>query len=283
MPDIRCSAAAIWRRLPVKICRSAFHGVANVLAPSLAQTSPEIKSDRRLPKIIVGFLSAPSGLGQSARLAAEAFRKEGFSVLGIDVSRSFPGHPGGLLTCDLPEGRGHRGAAHVIIVVNAPELKYVLWLLGRSFLRDKFLTGYWAWELQRLPEAWDLGFDAVHEVMVPSRFSAAAMAARGLVKSVGVAPHPVALDSPPYQACRTREKQVPFTIVSVMSARSTLARKNPMGLIRAFRLAFDDSKDARLKLVVGDIDVYRAGRALILEAIGNAENIEVRWTPLGRS
>ena len=67
-----------------------------------------------------------------------------------------------------------------------------------------------------------------------------------------------------------------------MSARSTLARKNPMGLIRAFRLAFDDSKDARLKLVVGGIDVYPAGRALILEAIGNAENIEVRWTPLGR-
>ena len=236
--------------------------------------------DRRLPKIIVGLLSTPSGLGQSARLAAAAFRKEGFSVLGIDLSRFFPGHSDGSSRYDLPDGRGHRGAAHVITVINAPEMKYALCLLGRSFLRDKFVTGYWAWELPHVPETWDSGFDAVHEVMTPSRFSAAAIAARGLVETVGVAPHPVALDSPPSRACRAGEKQAPFTIVSTMSAKSALARKNPLGLIRAFHLAFGNSKDARLKLLVTGTEIYPGGRALILDAIGNAANIEVRWTPI---
>jgi glycosyltransferase involved in cell wall biosynthesis len=284
MPNgIYSRAATIWRRLPVKIRRSAFRGVANVLAPSLSQTSPDIKTDRRLPKIVVGFLSSPSGLGQSARLGAAAFRDEGFSVLGIDVSRFFPGHPGGFSTYDLPDGRGYRGPAHVIAVINAPEMQYALCLLGRSFLREKFVTGYWAWELPNLPEAWDPGFNAVHEVVAPSRFSAAAMTARGLVRTVGVAPHPVALDSPPSRACQERGKQTPFTIVSAMSARSALARKNPLALIRAFRLAFGDSKDARLKLVVTDIDIYPLGRSLILSAIGNAANIEVRWTPFNRN
>jgi glycosyltransferase involved in cell wall biosynthesis len=66
-----------------------------------------------------------------------------------------------------------------------------------------------------------------------------------------------------------------------MSAISILARKNPLGLIRAFRLAFGDSKAARLKLIVTEIDTYPAGRALIHDAIKNSTNIEVRWTPLG--
>ncbi len=134
-----------------------------------------------------------------------------------------------------------------------------------------------------MPKAWDPGFDAVHEVMAPSRFSAAAMASRGLVKTVGVGPDPVILDSPPSRACRVGEKQEPFTIVSAMSTRSALARKNPLGLIRAFRLAFGGSMDARLKLVVTDTDVHPAGRSLILDAIGNAANIEVRWTSFGRN
>jgi glycosyltransferase involved in cell wall biosynthesis len=282
MPSvINFCAATVWRKLPVNMRHSVSRRTFNALAPSLCKVSPDIKMDRQLPKIIVGLLSSPSGLGQSARLAAAAFRKEGFSVLGIDLTGFFPSHSN-LLTCDLPDARRHRGPAHVITIINAPEMKYALWLLGRSFLRDKFVTGYWAWELPGLPEIWDKGFDAVHEVVAPSRFSAAAIVARGLVETVGVAPHPVALDSPPVPACRAREKQAPFTIVSMMSAMSIFARKNPLGLIRAFQLAFGNSKDARLKLIVTGIDTYPAGRALILDAIRNSANIEVRWAPFGR-
>jgi glycosyltransferase involved in cell wall biosynthesis len=283
MPKIIHSyAATIWRQVPVNIRRSIFRRAVNTLAPSLPQASPEIKIDRRFPKIIVGLLSSPSGLGQSARLAAAAFRKEGFSVLGIDLSRFFPAHWGSRLNFDLPDGRGHRGAAHVIAVINAPETNYALFLLGRSFLRDKFVTGYWAWELPIVPKTWDIGFDAVHEVMAPSRFSATAIAARGLVKTVGVAPHPVALDSPPNQGSRGRKLGAPFTIISAMSAKSVFARKNPVSLIRAFRLAFGDSKDAQLKLLVTGTESYPAGRAVILNAIQNAVNIQVRWTPFDR-
>jgi glycosyltransferase involved in cell wall biosynthesis len=281
MPSvITLCAAAVWRQMPVNIRRSVSRRAFNALAPSLCKVSPDIKMDRRLPKIIVGLLSSPSGLGQSARLAAAAFRKEGFSVLGIDLTRFFPAHSS-ILTHDLPDGRRHRGPAHVITVINAPEMKYALCLLGRSFLRDKFVTGYWAWELPTVPESWDLGFDAVHEVMAPSRFSAAAIAARRTVETVGVAPHAVALDSPQVRACRGREK-APFTIVSAMSAMSILARKNPLGLIRAFRLAFGDSKDARLKLIVSNIESHVAGRASIFDAIGSSTNIEVRWAPFNR-
>ena len=110
---LRSNSLAAVFLVEVRRWRSLFRRTFNSLAPSLPQASPEIKMDRRLPKIIVGLLSSPSGLGQSARLAAAALRKEGFSVLGIDVSRFFPAHSGYLLSCDLPDGRGYRGAAHV--------------------------------------------------------------------------------------------------------------------------------------------------------------------------
>jgi glycosyltransferase involved in cell wall biosynthesis len=67
-----------------------------------------------------------------------------------------------------------------------------------------------------------------------------------------------------------------------MSARSALARKNPVGLIRAFRLAFGGSKEARLKLIVTGTNSYPVGRKLICDAIGTAANIAVRWTALDR-
>ena len=151
----------------------------------------------------------------------------------------------------------------------------------KYLLHDKFVTGYWVWELPRVPETWDPGFDAVHEVMAPSRFSAAAIAARGLAGTVGVASHPVSLDSPPERAGRTASKHAPFTILSAMSVRSALARKNPLGLIRAFRLAFGSSKSAHLKLLITGTESYSEGPALIREAIGNA-NITVSWIPLDR-
>jgi hypothetical protein len=128
--------------------------------------------------------------------------QRGLFGLGIDISNFFFEHPG-FVSFDLPNGRGHRGPAHVITVVNAPYMNYVLWLLGGSFLSGKFVTGYWAWEQPTLPEEWDRGFDAVHEVKAPSQFVAAAITARRPTRRVDVASHPVALESPPFRSCHT--------------------------------------------------------------------------------
>jgi glycosyltransferase involved in cell wall biosynthesis len=276
-------AARTLHRFPPTFRHLAFPYILKAIAPSIGNAFAGLKGDPRLPKIVVGFLSSPSGLGQSARLAAAAFREAGFVVLGIDLTGYFPGHPKSILQSDFPpDGSGHRGAAHVVAVINAPEMNYALCLLGRNFLRDKFVSGYWAWELQRLPASWDFGFEAVHEVITPSRFSAGAIAARGIVEKVRVAPHPVVLDRPPKRLRKAREEQVEFTIVSAMSASSSLARKNPLGLIRAFQLAFGNSKDVLLKLLITDTDAYPSGRALIVRTIADAPNIVVRWNPFDR-
>ena len=68
-----------------------------------------------------------------------------------------------------------------------------------------------------------------------------------------------------------------------MSAKSVLARKNPIGLIRAFvQLAFGNSTDARLQLLLTGTESYPAGRTASPTAIQNAVNVQVRWTPFDR-
>jgi hypothetical protein len=58
-------------------------------------------------------------------------------------------------------------------------MPYALTILGRRFLADKWVTGYWAWELARLPDAWMKGFACVDEVAVPSGFVVEAVEAVG--------------------------------------------------------------------------------------------------------
>ncbi len=76
-------------------------------------------ADKQLPKIIVGFLSSPSGLGQAARLTADALTNEGYTVYGIDLSRHFYELADSIVH-DLPDGRIVTSPAHVIININAP-------------------------------------------------------------------------------------------------------------------------------------------------------------------
>lgn len=68
---------------------------------------------------------------------------------------------------------------------------------------------------------------------------------QGSGKTVRVCPHPVALDHPPLSrgATGAARPEAPITIVSTLSLASGFERKNPVALIRAFKMAFSDRRD----------------------------------------
>ena len=270
--------------LPTSVRQNAAHALIGKLAPRLNDVSRAVVEDRSIPRIIVGFVSSPSGLGQSARLAARAFMSEGYQVLGVDMAPYFY-ERAGVVPCALPEGQSHRGPAHVIAVINAPYLPYALSLLGASFLKDKYITGYWAWELQQIPETWRQGLSAVHEIAVPSQFVAHALASLNTKTSVRVAPHPVSLDLPPSAPWLdgTNSPDQPFTVLSTVSIGSGFVRKNPLGLIGAFKQAFGPDTAARLRLHVPNAEHYPPSRPAIMQEISDAPNIEVSWEPMTRT
>lgn len=250
-------AHAIWRRLPVRLRRGVARAGTSLLAPRLPRL---IEPPADAPYVVVGFLSSPSGLGQAARLAMRALACDGKDVRGIDVSRNFF-EQSDRVHFDYRCARRHRGPANLIVNVNAPYLKYVFHLLGRPFLEQKKVTAYWAWELPAAPPSWREGLALAHVIATPSAFVADAIRALGDGPRVLVAPHPVALEVLPSITPRETpvSSQAPFTIVSSFNIASGFERKNPLALIAAFRAAFGDRSDVRLRLLASGAEHYADG------------------------
>lgn len=275
----------IWRRIPVGLRQRISHVLLDALTSPIPQVSPEIAADRDAPRIIVGFLSSPSGMGQSARLLASALRKAGYAVFGIDLGGYFF-EPVNVVDHGLPDGRAIQGKAHLIVNINAPYMPYALQLLKGDFLRNKYITGYWAWELPRLPDSWRRGFACVHDIAVPSSFVANAVREMNDGKNILVLPHPVAMEFEKATVTVPSGPQGgierPFTVGFMANIASGFARKNPLGLIAAFRKAFGDDPRCRLKMLLTNAEHYPAARSMVEKAVGDARNIVVTWRGLGR-
>jgi hypothetical protein len=104
--------------------------------------------------------------------------------------------------------------------------------IGRLCLATKHVVGYWSWELPRIPADWRHGIAFVHEVWVPSTFTAAAVKPLLAGRPVHVVPHPVALRAP-RRPPRTLPAKRCFTVLSIFNRASIFARKNPLAAIRA--------------------------------------------------
>lgn len=269
---------SIWRRLPIRFRRSAFRAAINVLAPALPMPVPA-SLEPGAPRIVAGFLTSPSGLGQSARLAIKAFSGAGHDTYGVDLSYAF-NEPSTGIKDSFRDGRRLTGPGQVLINVNAPFMKYTLQLLGRRLLQDKHVTGYWAWELERAPDEWRNGLACVHRVAVPSRFVAGAVEALGWRGDIIVAPHPVALEGAPPLPPRPADQ--PFTIVSSFNVASGFVRKNPVALVEAFKLAFPNNAPARLRVLATNTEHYPEGKAALLAAVGGDPRIELCMQSLSR-
>jgi hypothetical protein len=137
----------------------------------------------------VGYFRTASGLGESARLCAEACRALGYDTRTVDISAEH------MQPTDLAhdaDARSHVGPGTVILHINAPLVPLALLQFGRAFVKHKHIIGYWAWELELVPSEWRLGFPFVHQVWVPSRFTAGAVRQQNAVLPIRVVPHPIA-------------------------------------------------------------------------------------------
>src|SRR5262245_53411097 len=83
------AATALWRRTPAGVRQRAAHAVISRLKPRPSEAPGDLLRDRAVPRIVIGLLSSPSGLGQSARLAAKALKNDGYRVIGHDLCRFF--------------------------------------------------------------------------------------------------------------------------------------------------------------------------------------------------
>ncbi len=270
MPPITTVVHGLWRSLPREFRRKALYRAIDAVAPR----APPPEKLRPGPVVVGGALSTASGLGESARLCLDALGGLGWNPGHLDVSRLF-------LRADLPQAfsgpaavAGEAGT--LILHVNGPYMPYVAWRLGRRFLAGRRIVGYWAWELPRMGPDWRRGFRHVHEIWVPSRFTADALPADTPVP-VRIVPHPVR--PPGVEPARDRFgiAAEAFTVLVAFDMGSAYTRKNPRAAVGAFRQAFGDDPACRLVLKVGhpgDATWAMADLAAAIAGMGNVLLIE---------
>lgn len=226
---------------------------------------------------VVGFFRSPSGIGQSARLCYAALQRLGLRPQYIDLSPRF--QPAGMIEPFLADQPSSAGRGPVIIHANPPELPAVTSYLGSRVLSGRLVVGFWAWELARMPVGWKNSFRYVHEVWAPSTFCA------DLFRPHTSKPVRVVFNAtlPIDEQADRAAFGIPLDAVAFLSAcdlRSSIARKNPLGAIRAFRAAFGTADDRFLFLkITGATDNARL-LDLVRREVGESPNIAMWTSPL---
>jgi glycosyltransferase involved in cell wall biosynthesis len=249
-------------------------------AATLAASGPDPRaqaasSNGAQPAVrVTGYLSHTLGLGAAGRGYARALEAAGVAVSTASVPLHHLELP-----VELQDGYGEHGFEDVvhdgvhhgfeIVAVNADELPSFVQRLGEDYFQGPRI-GIWGWEIDTIPARWRGAFALVQEIWVYSRFMAENIGA--------VAPVPTIALPPPVQA--PAEPAVPLRLdvpddgplfLFVFDYLSTIQRKNPIGLIEAFKRAFAPGEGPRLliKTINGPL------RPLAEE--------EVLWAAHGRS
>jgi glycosyltransferase involved in cell wall biosynthesis len=135
-----------------------------------------------------------------------------------------------------------------------------------------YRIAYWAWELETVPDDWVEAAETVDEIWAPTEFVARAMRSR--------MPRPVyhmlpGVEVGPVEPVSRATLHIPknhFVFLFAFDLHSQLHRKNPLGLIRAFRKAFRADDAVTLVIKASGGDIHAADLALLEEA-ARAENI----------
>ena len=191
---------------------------------------------------LAGFLRGEFGLGEAARMLVKGLDARRIPVLPIDATISqltrqkaeyatlptwSDGFPVNLLCVN---GNLISGLAE-----DAP------WLF-----KDRESIALWFWETNRLPLEWEEAFEHLDEIWVASHFMAEMI---GAASPIPVRPIPLPVSVPPSPSFDRSRYGIPtgdYLFTFVFDWHSTVERKNPHGLVEAFRTAFEPNSGASL-------------------------------------
>jgi glycosyltransferase involved in cell wall biosynthesis len=252
----------------------AGYQLARVIFFLIPRSAPRIDA-QNLGVNFIGFARGDLGLGQAMRSMAYAVKT---AVIPF-VLRKFTVRLVSRQSNDELDSFYSEDCKYPIniICVNPDMLNRLpLWVEWSEWTK-KYNIGYWFWELENFPTSWKYGTHIVDEIWVATDYIAEAMRKSG--KKVVKIPFPLEFEPPPESMNKEYFGINPdkFTFLFSFDFLSAIERKNPQGLIMAFRHAFP-SWDDSARLILKTMNSYSNPAAFkrIEEMIDGDSRIELR-------
>lgn len=195
---------------------------------------------------LIAYIRAEMGLGIVARGMAAALESAGvpFSIINIE-SGNYSQHTDYSWT--------HKEVARsnydtTIVFMNPDQSLHLRSQVPAAILGDRYVVAQWYWELPELPDEWVKEFEFVDEVWAGSQFICEAVSHKSPVPVVHIPPVVLLSEEAGREARLSRSQlglpQDRYLFLAMFDTNSVLQRKNPLGVLRAFKAAFESSDTA---------------------------------------
>lgn len=223
---------------------------------------------------VVGHLRAESGVGEAARAVVAALDAAGVPVLPIhptDVSVSRQSVP--YVTLSPADA----GFGVTVLCLTAAETPGFAGAVGPRFFSGRHTVGLWWWEVSAFPEELHPAFAYVDEVWAGSQHIATALEGPAATARVPVTRVRVPVRRPRGRPPARAALGLPegFVFLSTFGYFSSVARKNPLGAIEAFRRAFAPGDGPSLVIKCIDEDRHPSEHTEVLMAAAEHPDVHV--------
>ncbi len=211
-----------------------------------AAMPPASRDDREFGVNVAGYLQSEKGMGEAVRSAVRILNAAKVPIVLNDFADS------GSINDDLTHTTFAEENPYAVnlVVINAGELPHFERAKGRSYFKGRYNIAHWAWELADFPWEWLPAFGYFDQVWVASNFIRDALVPLTTVP-IKTVPYALTGELPTLNPAHRLRFGLPpdtFTFFFMFDFHSFMERKNPLGLIEAFKRAFTPRDDALLLL-----------------------------------
>jgi hypothetical protein len=228
---------------------------------------------------LAGYFGSEKGVGEAGRAAARALEAVSIPYVLNNIIDSDSANIYSTFFSFTDDNPYSINLTHV----NADQVPIFAATKGDEYFRGRYNIGCWFWELSQFPQEWYSSFQPFHEIWAASSFIQDSLAR---VSPVPVVRMPLALpaESPIDHDLNRSAFGLPFDVfifLFTFDFASVLERKNPLGLIKAFTMAFGDRSNVLLLLKVIRSESYPS-ELNMLKAACSTNNVRILDRVLSR-
>lgn len=229
---------------------------------------------------LIGYTRAEMGIGEGARSDARSLHaaNEPFGIVCYQA-----GNPSRMTDTSWQHKEIDSAPFDVTLLhINPDQAMNAISALPSSFFDKHYVIGYWAWELPEIPKEWEKAFIHFDEIWVPSSFVQDAVALKSPIPVLRI-PHSIEVSTD--DRLNRQDFDLPentFVFFSMFDTHSLAERKNPTGVIHAFKQAFD-ANDTRVQLVLKLNNGTADAMLTLTRLIGGHKNITLLDKVYGRT